>query len=234
MHIQQNITRLGFAIGALLIASGCNGASTGDPALDEAERTGEVEQAQFPVNTYVGKLEFIHVSTPVLHIVLTSNALPTGSTYQSDREYWVGSDTSSIQTMTSLTMGYTTMTAPTDTLIGNYLTSEASFGAPFVTAQTISTSDWSRSTYSSGAAKKRLFKATDPDDAGHHIGLLIEQNSSNGFTGAVWFKTNDTGYAFSTMPSSLAFTAVTDAYNNSSLDPADIERGVTWYHYAEK
>ncbi|APR82707.1 Hypothetical protein A7982_08056 [Minicystis rosea] len=230
MHIQRSAI---WPIGILLIASGCSSALPGDPALDEAEHIAEVGQHQFPVDAYVGKVEILHGSTPFIHVILGNNALPLGSSYDSRSEYWVGSHSTSVETMTSLTMTYTTMTSPSDTLIGDYLTSEASFGAAIATPQFVSTVDWSRLGYISRASKRRLFQAVDPDDPSHHIGLLIEQTNHNELSGIVWFKTSNTSQAFATTPSSLSFTYVTDALGNPSLDPNDIEPGITWYHYAQ-
>jgi hypothetical protein len=204
-------------------STGCNGAPGG-----EGENLGEVRERQVPPFREVTEMTFSYGTSPFINVVATNFDLPVGSSFSTETEYWSGSSSTSVDTISTLNMTSSSVYHPSDANLGGFLSPNGSFNGQFSTPQFVSTSDWSRGTYSSTAAHKRLFKAQDPDDAAHSIGLVIEQDSSNVLTRTVWYKTTNTGVIFAATPSSLQFTAVVDSSNNASLDPDDIESGATW------
>jgi hypothetical protein len=192
-----------------------------------AEHVSETEQAQLPVDPEVQEIAF----GGLLRLVATSYGLPPGSVYRPATEYWTGSTAIPLSSLSSLSMTTARVAYPADAQITGFLSPSSSFGAPLTTAQIVGTSGWTRGTYTPPTAAK-LFKATDPDDGAHHIGLLVMQGSGNALAGIVWYKTRDTGTIFASTPASLAFTAVLDASGNSSLNPADIEPSAAWFYHA--
>lgn len=89
--------------------------------------------------------------------------------------------------------------------------------------------NFQRGVVTSTAPRKRLFKATDPDDNTRMIGCLLEQNELGGLQRVTWYKTTNSPSVFQAIPKSLTFTAVKNANGEPSTDPNDIG-GWAWYH----
>ena len=88
---------------------------------------------------------------------------------------------------------------------------------------------WYLGVYEPTSARKRLYKATDPDDANGLIGVLLEQDNQGNLTQVTWYKAKETEVIFQATPSSLEFSLVLDGNSTPSLDPSDIG-GWTWYY----
>ncbi|WP_437618579.1 hypothetical protein [Sorangium sp. So ce1151] len=158
-----------------------------------------------------------------LQIIVTNNRLVPG--FDMDTEYWYTSTDVSITDVPSVTFRSESGPYSEEELIA-YV---EGYRQAFTTRQTIGTSGWAKGAYAPTAAKKRLYKAVDPDDSTKQIGLLIEQGSDNALTGITWYKqTNTSGTLFARTPASLTFTMVTHE-GSPSTSPSDIASGA-WYH----
>ena len=99
----------------------------------------------------------------------------------------------------------------------------------FSWTQAIGTVGWTSGTYTPPEVQARLYKATDPDDDGKQIGLLIEQDEDDNLRAVTWYKQSNTGKIFDVTPERLSSSLVTNAEEGPSVDPNDIEEG-DWYH----
>jgi hypothetical protein len=162
-------------------------------------------------------------SDSFLRCIVTNDRAVTG--YDAETEYWYTSTDVSLNDVTQVTLRSASGLYDEEDLqdfVGGY---DATFSA----RQDTGTGDWTEGTYTPTATKKRLYKAVDPDNSSHWLGLLIEQNSSNELTGITWYKqTNTSGTLFGTTPSSLSFSLVTHE-SNPSTNPAHMASG-TWFY----
>lgn len=106
-----------------------------------------------------------------------------------------------------------------DTFVG-------SFPQSFVSPQSAT---WTRGVYTPTAARKRLYKATDPDDSTRLIGMLLEQDTNGRLRQVAWYKAQESSVIFQSTPSSLDFELVRDHNGAPTTDPSYIG-GWTWYY----
>lgn len=186
---------------------------------------GPIIMEQIPVSTNKSTQVWFedHDHNTFLRIIVTNDRPVSG--FSLDTEYWYTSTDISITGVSSITFRSQSGLYSEAALLA-YV---SGFSKSFETRQNIGTAGWTEGTYSPTATKKRLYKAVDPDNSSHQIGLLIEQNSTNALTAITWYKqTNTSGTVFGTRPTSLVFSLVT--YENvASTDPSHIASG-TWYY----
>jgi hypothetical protein len=178
---------------------------------------------QFPVDTKVfTKVQLYTDVIPgdLLRIVVTNDQQT--SECAPHREYNHADTGVSIDDVTSFTMRCGRMEPSqqeVDTFVGGM---SLELDIPQVMA-------WQRGVYNPSAARRRLYKAVDPDDSTRMIGLLIEQDAQGRLVALTWYKTRDTGTVFRVAPEALPFVLVMGQGNLPSVDPNDIG-GWTWYY----
>lgn len=137
-------------------------------------------------------------------------------------EYHHNDTAISIEDVTSFILRGGTI-ATSDTAIASFV---GSMPQQFTRAQS---PNWTLGVRTPTAARNRLYKGVDPDDSNKMIGVLLEQDTSGYLTQITWYKTVNTGPVFGSLPTSISFSLVTDAYGAPSTDPNDIG-GWTWYY----
>jgi hypothetical protein len=191
--------------------------------IDESHNNDERDgHEQFPVDTLVRKV-WLDTHGPggdLIRIVVMSNhATPRYSAY---REYHYGHTDVSVEDITSFTLRSGTI-AGTEQAIDDFV---GSMPMPLDIPQVVS---FCRGIHSPSGARKRLYKAIDPDDNTKMIGVLIEQDSQGMLAQVTWYKTSEASALFHSTPDSLDFDLVKDENGAPSLDPNDIG-GWTWHY----
>jgi hypothetical protein len=178
---------------------------------------------QFPTDTrVVTKVRFV-TSDPggdVLKIVIMNDM--TTVERAAAHEYNHGATSVSIESLASFTMVTGTIEA-TQRAIDDFT------GGMPLQITTAQAATWHRGVYAPTAARKRLFKAIDPDDSTRMIGVLLEQDAQGHLANLTWYKAQDSGVIFRVTPGRLSFEQVTSASGAPSLDPNDIG-GWAWYY----
>ena len=183
----------------------------------------EREKEQFPVDTAVLTNVRLYVDSALgdlVRIVVMNNL----STSQCDSyaEYYHGNAGLSVESVDSLTLRG-------DTIEGTQQNIDDFVSSMPLHLKIRQPCNWYRGVYTPSGARKRLYKATDPDDSTRMIGLLIEQDSQGKIAQITWYKTTNGGAVFRSTPRSLRFALVKDQKDAISLDPNDIG-GWTWYY----
>ena len=181
------------------------------------------KREQFPVDTKIftkAQLQASGSNGDLLRFVITNDEQTNQCAPY--REYAYGDTGVSIEDVASFTMRCNRMEAAQEAV-------DAFVGSIPLALDMPQLATWHCGVYSPSAARKRLYKATDPDDSTKMIGLLIEQNASGRFLQLTWYKTRETGTIFGASPGELEFQPVTDGSNAPSVDPNDIG-GWTWYY----
>jgi len=196
--------------------------NTGTNALGQHSAVSGKGGEQFPVDTRVLRSAVLKITgTGDLVRIVVTNDQET-SNCAPHREYHHGNTSISIQTVDGVTLQSGTLEGG-QTGINEFV---GSFPMHIDSSQFPS---WRCGVYSPSADRKRLYRATDPDDTNKRIGLLIEQDNTGRLVQLTWYKTVGSGPIFQTTPTSLAFDLVKDGNGNASLDPNDIG-GWTWYY----
>lgn len=197
--------------------------NTVQPSIHTNQTNEERGYEQFPGNTHViSKIRFV-TNDPggdVLKILVMNNMSTTNCS--AHHEYIHGAMNVSVESLSSFTMS-------TDTLEATQQAIDGFVGEMPLQITVPQSATWIRSVYEPSGARKRLFKAVDPDDSTRMIGVLLEQDAAGRLSNITWYKTKDTGVIFSTTPSTLAFELVKDEDSQPSCDPNDIG-GWTWYY----
>lgn len=193
------------------------------PSKVDEEQDDVDGQEQFPVDTRVLTKVQLDTNGPggdLLRIVVTNDQ--ETSELRAHEEYNYGNTGASIEDVTSFTMRCAS-------LEGAQQAVDAFVGSFSLHLETAQTATWFCGIYSPSAARKRLYKAVDPDDSTRMIGVLIEQDAQGKLVQLTWYKTTDTGTLFRAAPGVLDFDLVKDENNTPSLDPNNIG-GWTWYY----
>ncbi|MFO0762665.1 MAG: hypothetical protein U0359_39875 [Byssovorax sp.] len=178
---------------------------------------------QFPVDTDVLTILTLYVSDAAADLgrVVVMNNLET-TEHSAFAEYYHGNEGLSLHDVGAFTLRADS-TAGTEQHIADFV---GTFPQHLKVPQPAS---WCRGVYTPTAARKRLYKAVDPDDSTRMIGALIEQDGQGVLQAITWYKTTNTGPIFQSTPTTLNFSLVVDKDNAPSLDPSDIG-GWTWYY----
>ncbi|WP_437827839.1 hypothetical protein [Sorangium sp. So ce1153] len=192
--------------------------------IDESKNAHEDPgHEQFPVDTRV--ITKIRLATDgaggdlVRIVVMNDQTTPQRSPF---REYHHGNTGISIDSITSLTM-------QADRTEGTQQAIDSFVGAMPLHLDLSQSASWCCGVYSPSESRKRLYKATDPDDSTKMIGLLVEQDAQGKLAKITWYKTQAAKALFSSTPGELSFELVKDENGLPSLDPNDIG-GWTWYY----
>ncbi|KYF57874.1 hypothetical protein BE04_20365 [Sorangium cellulosum] len=181
------------------------------------------EREQFPVDTRVVTLiRFVKGGAGVdlaRIVVMNDQAAAQHSSY---REYHHGNTGVFIDAITSLSMQAAAVQCSQKAIDGFT-------GTMPMHLDVSQSAKWRCGVYNPSGARKRLFKATDPDDGTKMIGLLIEQDQQGRLERVTWYKTRDAQALFHATPDKLAFEVVRDENGAPSLDPNDIG-GWTWFY----
>jgi hypothetical protein len=181
-----------------------------------------VRNEQFPVDTKITTVRLeANVGNEDLLRAVVMNDQATSSC-SARQEYHYGNANILIDDVTSFTMHCSSIAGTQEAV-------DAFVGSRPLSLSTSQSATWSRSVYSPSGARKRLYKAVDPDDNTKWIGLLIEQDTDGTILHLTWYKTADTRVIFRSAPPTLTFELVTDQNGAPSLDPNDIG-GWAWYH----
>lgn len=197
--------------------------NTDQPGTTTSQTNNERGHEQFPGDTRViTKVRFI-TNDPGgdLLRILVMNDLTTAQ-LSAHNEYNYGGQGVSVESLASFTM-------TTERLEGTQQAIDGFVGSMALHVATPQSATWLRSVYVPTGARKRLFKAVDPDDSTRMIGVLLEQDAQGQLSNITWYKTKDAGVIFHNTPSTLAFEQVKDERGEASLDPNDIG-GWTWYY----
>lgn len=187
--------------------------------IDDENDTNE----QFPVDTHevrkvrfdiIGKgIDFVRI------VVMNDKSTPQHKAYH---EYHYGNTGVSVEDVTSFTMLSGTMAGSQEVIDGFVGSMAMHLDIP-------QAASFCRGVYAPSGARKRLYKATDPDDSTKMIGVLIEQDAQGKVGQITWYKTRDANALFQATPSTLVFELVKDGNGAPSLDPNHIG-GFTWYY----
>lgn len=192
--------------------------------VDESRNSNERECGeQFPVNTHV--LMKVHFDTNipagdlVRIVVMNDQETSQCSPYH---EYHYGNTGISIESITAFTMRCSPLEV-TQQAVDSFA------GSMSLHLDIAQTASWLRGVYVPLGARKRLYKAADPDDQTKMIGVLIEQDAQGRLAKLTWYKTQEARALFASTPTTLEFEIVRDDAGAPSLDPNDIA-GWTWYY----
>jgi hypothetical protein len=194
------------------------------PDINEDQSDDENElNEQFPVDTHEIRTVRFYIDKKgidLVRIVVMNNK--ETSQHKAYHEYLYGDKDLSVEDVTSFTMLSGTM-AGTQEVIESFV------GSMFMHLDILQAASFGRGIYKPFGARKRLYKATDPDDSTKMIGVLIEQDAQGKVGQITWYKTRDANALFQATPPALAFELVKDGNGAPSLDPNDIG-GWTWYY----
>lgn len=186
------------------------------PRHSDLKRIG---REQFPVDTKVIRMIRFDANGDLMRIVaMNDQSTPSCSAY---REYHHGNNSMSIDNVTSFTLRSSTTSCTQQNI-------DAFVGSMPLHLDVAQAASWCRGIHEPSVTRKRLYKATDPDDSNRKIGVLLEQDSQGKLMGITWYKTQPSAALFQTTPETLVFEVVKNAENMPSLDPNDIG-GWAWY-----
>ncbi|UQA57421.1 hypothetical protein [Polyangium aurulentum] len=185
---------------------------------DDQEHDGH---EQFPVDIKVVRTARFHTDRGDLVRIVVMNDCTTPQ-YSAYREYHFGNAEVSVEDVTSFMLHSSTIPS-TQEAIGEFV---GTMSTPLDIPQVVS---FCRGIHCPSGARKRLYKATDPDDNTKMLGVLIEQDEQGKLTQVMWYKTWEARAAFRSVPDALEFQLVTDESGTPSLDPNDIG-GWTWHY----
>ncbi|MBX3200741.1 MAG: hypothetical protein KF894_21570 [Labilithrix sp.] len=211
--------------------TGC-ASPTDDVRVDEPSETLQMKQVPVDANKPTG-IMFVYDGQPFIRVLATGDGLTPKSTFTPRTEYWVGSSAIRLSQVKSLEMVSSALRSE-DAALSDFLHPSKSFGAPLTAPQVVSKSDWTEGAYEPTARLARLFKAADPDDPRHAIGLLVEQDTEGTLVATTWYKSVNTSRIFEQTPERLTFTQVTDARGRPSNDPRHIDAEATWFHFTAR